>query len=396
MADKRTVIAAACRTPIGAFGGALSSITAPQLGATVIREAIRRAHIAPEQVDEVFMGQVLTAGSGQAPARQAAIGAGLPETVPCTTVNKVCGSGLQAVIIATRTVLLGDADIVVAGGMESMSNAPYLLPDARRGYRFGHQQVTDSMLVDGLWDVYNNFHMGTAAERIAHEYGISRAEQDAYAERSYRRALEAQNEGQFDDEIVPVQIKSGRPPVTIDEEPGRADFDKMSTLRPAFDADGSVTAANASSLNDGAAACVVMSERRAAELGLAPLAILTNHGSIAAAPERFLVAPAKMIPPMLDRAGLTINEVDRFEINEAFAVGNLAVQRDLGIDGDRTNVKGGAVSLGHPIGASGARILTTLLYSLADLPERRMARGVAALCIGGGEACGVIVERSSA
>ena len=395
MPAERAVIASACRTPIGALGGALAPAPAPRLGAAAIRAAVRRAGVDPQAVDEVFMGQVLTAGAGQAPARQAAIGAGLPEAAPCTTVNKVCGSGLQAVILAARAVLAGDAGIAVAGGMESMSNAPYLLSGARRGYRYGHRQVDDSVIVDGLWDVYNDFHMGDAAEMIAREYGIDRSAQDAYAERSYRRALAAQRGGRWDAEIVPVTVRGGRPPVTADEEPGRADFDKMAGLRPAFSADGTVTAANASSLNDGAAACVVMTERRAADLGITPLAALVAHGSVAAAPARFLVAPALVVPPMLDRAGVRIDDVDRFEINEAFAAGNLAVERDLGIDGQRTNVDGGAVALGHPIGASGARILTTLLHSLAALPRGRPARGVAALCIGGGEACGVVVERAA-
>ncbi len=396
MPAERAVIAAACRTPIGALGGALAALPAPRLGAVAIGEAVRRAGVAPHDVDEVFMGQVLTAGAGQAPARQAAIGAGLPEAVPCTTVNKVCGSGLQAVILAARAVLAGDAAIVVAGGMESMSNAPYLLSGARRGFRYGHQQVADSMIVDGLWDVYNDFHMGDAAELIAREYGIARAAQDAYATRSYRRALDAQRSGRWDAEIVPVAGKPGDRPVTADEEPSRADFDKMTTLRPAFAADGTITAANASSLNDGAAACVVMTGRRAAELGITPLGTIVAHGSVASAPARFLVAPAQVIPPILARAGVAIDDVDRFEVNEAFAVGNLAVERDLGIDGDRCNVDGGAVALGHPIGASGARILTTLLHGLAALPGRRAARGVAALCIGGGEACGVVVEREAA
>ncbi len=395
MPAERAVIAAACRTPIGALGGALAAVPAPRLGAAAIRAAVRRAGLALPAVDEVFMGQVLTAGAGQAPARQAAIGAGLSEAVPCTTVNKVCGSGLQAVILAARAVLAGDAGIVVAGGMESMSNAPYLLSGARRGFGYGHRRVDDSMIVDGLWDVYNDFHMGDAAELIAREYRIDRTAQDAYAERSYRRALGAQRDGRWDAEIVPVAVHGDRPPVTADEEPGRADFDKLTSLRPAFSADGTITAANASSLNDGAAACVVMTERRAADLGITPLAALVAHGSVAAAPARFLVAPALLVPPMLDRAGLGIDDIDRFEINEAFAAGNLAVERDLGIDGERTNVDGGAVALGHPIGASGARILTTLLHSLAALPRGRTARGVAALCVGGGEACGVVVEREA-
>ena len=393
MPAERAVLATACRTPIGALGGALAAVPAPRLGAAAIGEAVRRAGMSPQDVDEVFMGQVLTAGAGQAPARQAAIGAGLPDSVPCTTVNKVCGSGLQAVILAARAVLSGDAAVAVAGGMESMSNAPYLLTDARRGFRYGHRQVADSVIVDGLWDVYNDFHMGDAAELIAREYRIDRAAQDAYAERSYRRALGAQRDGRWDAEIVPVTVDDDRPPVTTDEEPGRADFDRMALLRPAFSADGTVTAANASSLNDGAAACVVMTEGRAADLGITPLAALVAHGSVAAAPARFLVAPALVVPAMLDRAGLVIDDIDRFEINEAFAAGNLAVERDLGIDGERTNVDGGAVALGHPIGASGARILTTLLHSLAALPRGRAVRGVAALCIGGGEACGVVVER---
>jgi len=387
-----SVIVSAVRTPIGAFLGSLSELPAPRLGAIAIREAIRRAGIEPSMVDEVIMGNVLTAGVGQAPARQAAIFAGLPEHVPCMTINKVCGSGLKAVMLADQIIRCGDAEIVVAGGQESMSNAPYLLPKARSGLRMGHAQLIDSMIHDGLWDVYNQFHMGDAAELCASTCNIPREEQDEYAILSYRRALEAQAQGYFADEIVPVTYE--RPngqTVTIDtdEEPSKVRFEKIPHLKPVFRPNGTVTAANASSIDDGAAALVVMSEQRAAALGLQPLARIVAHGSVAQRPEWFTTAPIEGIRHVLKKAGLPLEDIDLFEINEAFAVVALVAQRQLNIPLDKLNVHGGAVALGHPIGASGARILTTLLYALRRYRKRY---GMAAICIGGGEASALIVE----
>ncbi|OGG46567.1 MAG: acetyl-CoA acetyltransferase [Candidatus Handelsmanbacteria bacterium RIFCSPLOWO2_12_FULL_64_10] len=392
MSDLNVVIASACRTPIGSFMGALSPLTAPQLGSVVIREALRRAGLEGEDVSEVVMGEVLTAGVGQAPARQAALGAGIPDAVPCTTINKVCGSGLKAVMLAAQAIQTGDAEVVVAGGMESMSNAPYLLDRARSGYRLGHGALTDSLIRDGLWDVYNDFHMGDAAERCARECRISREAQDEFALQSYRKALAAQERGYFRDEIAPVTVEGRKGPAVVseDEEPRRADFDKIPLLKPAFQKDGAVTVANASSLSDGAAACVVMSGARARALGVEPLARVVAQASAAREPAWFTLAPAKVIPRVLERASLSLSDIDLFEINEAFAVVNLAVGRALGLDTDRLNVHGGAVALGHPIGASGARILVTLLYALKRYDKRR---GLAALCIGGGEASALVVER---
>ncbi|MSS71422.1 MAG: thiolase family protein [Candidatus Latescibacteria bacterium] len=392
MSDTTVVIASACRTPIGSFMGALSPLTAPQLGSIAIREALLRAGLKGEDISEVLMGEVLTAGVGQAPARQAALGAGVPDTVPCTTINKVCGSGLKAVMLAAQAIQTGDADIVVAGGMESMSNAPYLLDRARSGYRLGHGMLADSLIRDGLWDVYNDFHMGDAAEACARECHISREAQDAFAIQSYRKAQAAQAGGYFREEIAPVVVEGRKGPtgVSEDEEPGKADFDRIPRLKPVFQKDGTVTAANASSLGDGAAACVLMSERRARDLGLEPLARIVAQASAAREPARFTLAPAKVIPRVLSRASLALSDIDLFEINEAFAVVNLAVGQILGLDTDRLNVHGGAVALGHPIGASGARILVTLLYAMKRYDRRR---GLAALCIGGGEATALIVER---
>ena len=387
------VIASACRTPIGALGGVLSQIPAPQLGALVIGEAVRRAGLRPEQVSEVIMGCVLTAGVGQAPARQAAIGAGLPVSVECMTINKVCGSGLKAVMLASQAIAAGDAEVVVAGGMESMSNVPYILDKARSGYRLGHGQLTDALIKDGLWDVYNDFHMGEAAERCASACGITREAQDAFAVESYRRAQAAQKEGRFSAEIVPVPVNAkGSEPreVKEDEEPGKARFDKIPALKPAFRKDGTVTAANASKINDGAAALVLMSETKAAALGCRPLARIVASASAAKAPVEFTTAPADVITKVLAKAGLRQSDIDLYEINEAFAVVTMAVNGILKLDPGIVNVNGGAVALGHPIGASGARILVTLLHALK---ERNARRGLAAICIGGGEASGVIVER---
>ncbi|MDT7924606.1 MAG: acetyl-CoA C-acetyltransferase [Chlorobiota bacterium] len=386
------VIASAVRTPIGAFLGSLSELPAPRLGAVAIAEAVRRARIEPADVDEVIMGNVLTAGVGQAPARQAAIFAGLPEHVPCMTINKVCGSGLKAVMLAEQAIRCGDAHVVVAGGQESMSNAPYLLPKARTGLRMGNAQLVDSMIHDGLWDVYNQFHMGDAAELCARTCNIGRDEQDEYAALSYRRALEAQQKGYFADEIVPVtyEQRNGQTvTVDTDEEPAKVRFEKIPQLKPVFRPDGTVTAANASSIDDGAAALVVMSEERAHALGIEPLARIVAHGSVAQKPEWFTTAPIEGIKRVLAKAGMKLEDIDLFEINEAFAVVALVAQKQLGIPLERLNVHGGAVALGHPIGASGARILTTLLYALRRYRKRY---GMAAICIGGGEASALIVE----
>jgi len=390
---REVVIASACRTPIGSFEGALSQISAPRLGSIVVDEAIRRARVPKASVNEVIMGCVLTAGIGQAPARQAAIFAGLPETVECTTVNKVCGSGMKAVMLASQAIMLGDADIIVAGGMESMSNTPYLLEKARSGYRMGHAQLTDSMIKDGLWDVYNDYHMGNAAELCAKECNVPREAQDKFSVMSYQRALDAQKNCYFKDEIVPVQVpQKGGEPVVVqeDEEPKKVKFEKITSLKPAFQKDGTVTAANASKINDGAAALVVMAKEIATKMGVQPIARIVSYASTAKKPEWFTTAPADVIPKVLGRAKLKKDDIDLFEVNEAFAVVNLAVNNMLGIDTDKLNVHGGAVALGHPIGASGARILVTLLHAMK---LRNVKRGLAAICIGGGEASGMIVER---
>lgn len=390
---REVIIASACRTPIGSFNGSLSQLSAPRLGAIVVEEAVRRAGIDKNQVNEVIMGCVLTGGVGQAPARQAALFAGLPETVECMTINKVCGSGLKAVMLAAQAIMLGDADIVVAGGMESMSNAPYILEKARGGYRMGHAQLIDSMIKDGLWDVYNDFHMGNAAELCAKECAVPRETQDEFAIMSYRRALDAQKNCYFKDEIVPVPIpQKGGEPLTVseDEEPKKIKFEKIPTLKPPFQKDGTVTAANASKINDGAAAVVVMAKEVAEQRGITPIARVVSFGSAAKKPEWFTTAPADVIPKVLKKAGLAMDDIDLFEINEAFAVVNLAVNKILGIDNKKLNVHGGAIALGHPIGASGARILVTLLHAMK---QRNVRRGMAAICIGGGEASGMVVER---
>ncbi|MBI1804822.1 MAG: acetyl-CoA C-acetyltransferase [Ignavibacteriae bacterium] len=388
------VIVSACRTPIGSFGGSLSSLPAPRLGAIVIAEAIKRAGVKPEHVSEVITGCVLTAGIGQAPARQAAIFAGLPHSVECMTINKVCGSGLKAIMLGVQAIRLGDAEIVVAGGMESMSNSPYLLEEARTGYRMGHAQLVDSMIKDGLWDVYNDFHMGNAAELCAASCNVPRQAQDEFSVMSYKRALDAQKNSRFENEIVPVTIlqKNGEQvTVTEDEEPKKIKFEKIASLKPAFTKNGTITAANASKINDGAAAVVIMSAAKATELGLTSLAKIVSYASAAKAPAEFTTAPADVIPKILKRASLSTSDIDLFEVNEAFAVVNLAVNKMLGLDQERVNVNGGAVALGHPIGASGARILVTLLHAMK---QRNVKRGMAAICIGGGEASGMIIERS--
>jgi len=387
------VITSAVRTPVGAFMGSLSSVPATKLGSIVIEQAIKRVNIKPEDVNEVIMGNVLPAGEGQAPARQAALGAGLPKRTECLTINKVCGSGLKSVMLATQAIQVGDADIIVAGGMESMSNVPYYLPKARTGYRMGNQEAVDGMIYDGLWDVYNDFHMGNAAELCAKENNISREEQDAFAKLSYERAIEAQEKGRFKDEIVPVSVpqRKGDPVIVHeDEEPKKANFEKMPKLRPAFDKEGTVTAANASKINDGASALVVMAADVARERGVPVFAKVVAQASAAKEPEWFTTAPIDAINKVLKKSGRSLENIDLFEINEAFSVVTLIAQNELNIPADKINVNGGAVALGHPIGASGARILTTLLYAMQ---QRNLKTGLATLCIGGGEASALIVER---
>jgi acetyl-CoA C-acetyltransferase len=391
---REAVIVSAVRTPIGSFGGTLSSVSAPKLGAIVIREAVKRANLPIELINEVIMGSVLTAGMGQAPARQAALYAGLPESVECTTINKVCGSGLKAVALAEQSISLGDADVIVAGGMESMSNVPYMLDKARNGYRMGHGQITDLMILDGLWDVYNNFHMGNAGELCASKYNITRQQQDDFAVLSYKRALQAQENNLFKDEIVPVNIpqKVGDSIIiSEDEEPKKVKFEKIPSLKPAFQKDGTITAANASKINDGAAAVVVMSRQKAEKLGLKPLVKIIQHTSFAGKPEWFTTAPVDSIQNVLKKARLNKNDIDLFEINEAFSVVTLVTNKLLELDVNKVNVNGGAVALGHPIGASGARILVTLVHAMQ---QRNAKYGLASLCIGGGEAIAMIVEKN--
>jgi acetyl-CoA C-acetyltransferase len=386
-------IVGAARTPIGSFQGALAPVPAPKLGAVAIAAALQRAGVAPQAVEEVYMGCVLQAGVGQAPARQAAIFAGLPEAVPCTTVHKVCGSGLKSVMLAASQIRAGEIDVAVAGGMENMSQTPYYLDKGRDGLRLGHGTLTDGIIKDGLWDVYRQFHMGNAAEICAREQGITREAQDAFAAESYRKAQAAVASGAFQPEIVPVPVpqKKGDPLlVDSDEEPGRGDTNKFASLRPAFAKDGTVTAANASSINDGAAALVLVAAERGQALGLRPLAVLVSQASFAQAPEWFTTAPVFASQRALARAGWNAADVDLFEINEAFSVVSLACNHGLGADPAKVNVNGGAVALGHPIGASGARILVTLLYAMQ---ARGAKRGLASLCIGGGEAVAVTVER---
>ncbi len=387
-----TVILSATRTPIGAFGGGLSSVTAPQLGAIAIRGALERAGLRGDDVDEVIMGNVLTAGVGQSPARQAAIGAGIPDSVPTLTVGKVCGSGMKSIMLGDQMIRCGDVGVVVAGGQESMSQAPYLLPKGRYGYKFGDGKVIDSMSHDGLTDAYDHVAMGVAADRCAVECNVPREAQDEFTVESYRRAQASIADGLFSEEIIPVTIKGrkGETVISEDEEPARTNFDKIPSLRPVFTEDGSVTAANASTINDGASALVLADEKKAEEMGLTPIARIVAQASHARAPMEFTTAPSQAIADVLEKAGLTIDEIDLFEINEAFAVVSLAAQNALGIPHEKLNVNGGAVALGHPIGASGARIVTTLLHAM----KQRDARyGLAAICIGGGEATAMIVER---
>jgi acetyl-CoA C-acetyltransferase len=393
MKSQQSVIVSAVRTPLGSFNGLFSAVPATKLGSLAIAEALRRLDLPPERVEDVFMGCVLSAGLGQAPARQASIGAGIPHSVGATTVNKVCGSSLQTAIMASRAIALGEARIIVAGGMENMTRAPYLLEKARQGYRLGHGELTDSLIKDGLWDVYNNFHMGHGGELCAGKYKLTRTELDDFALESYRRAQDAMASGMFKREIVPVDVpqKKGRSiTVTEDEEPNRVDLGKMRALKPVFQEDGVLTVGNSPSCNDGAAALVIMAEEEAADLGLRPLVRIVGYAGAALAPEWFTIAPVEAITRVLKRTGLSIADIDLFEINEAFSAVSLAINRELALDPKRVNVNGGAVALGHPIGATGARILTTLVYAMETRGARR---GLASLCIGGGEALAMIVER---
>jgi acetyl-CoA C-acetyltransferase len=387
------VILSAARTPVGAFLGALSEVPAPKLGGTAIKAALERAHVPAERIGEVYMGCVLPAGQGQAPARQAAHQAGIPRSVGAVTVNKVCGSGLKAVVFGRNAIQAGEADLIVAGGMESMSQAPYLLPKAREGYRMGNGQLIDSMIVDGLWDPYGNVHMGDCGELCARENKITREEQDAYAAESYRRARRAQVEGKFKGEIVPVEVAQRKGPPRLvgeDEPPSKGDPDKLASLRPAFQKEGTITAGNASSISDGAAALVLAGADTAQALGVKPLGRIVGAANHAQDPQWFTTAPAGAIEKLLARVGWKAGDVDLWELNEAFAVVALINNKKLGLDPRRVNVWGGAIALGHPIGASGARVLVTLLAALADSGGKR---GVASLCIGGGEGIAVAVER---
>lgn len=384
-------IIAAVRTPIGSFGGSLATISATKLGAAVIKEVLTRSGISALEVQEVYMGNVLSANIGQAPATQAVKFAGLPN-IPATTINKVCASGTKAIMLAAQSIALGQNDVVIAGGMESMSNVPYYLDKARNGYRLGHGEVTDGLVKDGLWDVYNNYHMGSAAELCAADCGISRESQDAYAIQSYKRSQAAQSEGKFVNEIVPIEVKDRKGNVSLvaeDEEVNSVNFDKISSLKPVFLKEGTVTAANASTLNDGAAALLLMSKQKAETLNLKPLARILAYADAQQAPELFTTSPAKAIPIALKRAGLTANEVDYFEINEAFSVVAIANNELLKLDATKVNVNGGAVSLGHPLGASGARIVVTLLNVLQ---QNKGKIGLAAICNGGGGASALIIE----
>jgi acetyl-CoA C-acetyltransferase len=388
---REVYIVAAVRTPIGSFSGVLSSFTATQLGGFAIKAAVEKAGLQPNQVQEVYMGNVLSANLGQAPATQAAKFAGLPD-VPNTTINKVCASGMKAVMLAAQSIALGDQDIVVAGGMESMSNVPYYIDKARNGYKLGHGVLTDGLIKDGLWDVYNDYHMGTAAELCATDCHISREDQDAFAIESYKRSQQAIADGKFKNEIATISITDKKGNSTLiadDEEPANVKFDKVAGLRPVFKKDGTVTAANASSLNDGASALVLMSKEKADELGIKPLAKVLAYADAQQAPEWFTMAPSKAIPIALKKANKSIADIDLFEINEAFSVVSLANNKELGLNPDKVNVNGGAVSLGHPLGSSGSRIIVTLVHALH---QNKGKLGVAGICNGGGGASAIVIE----
>jgi acetyl-CoA C-acetyltransferase len=394
--SNEVVIISACRTPVGKFQGSLADLSAPQLGAVVVREAVRRANLQPQQVDECIMGNVISAGLGQNPARQAALFGGLPPEVAAMTINKVCGSGLKAVALAAQAIETGNSSVVVAGGMESMTNAPYLLPNARKGYRLGNGQVIDSMVHDGLWDVYNDYHMGITGENVAEKYGITREEQDEFAVNSHRKALAAQKECRFKSQIVPVELpakKKGQPPVIFDKDEGpREDttIEVLRSLKPAFKKDGTVTAGNAPGVNDGAAAVVVTSPARAKEFGVSPMVRIVAQATSGVDPKWVMMAPVGAVRQIWEKTGWKKDDVDLYELNEAFSVQALGVIRELGLDMERVNVNGGAVALGHPIGASGTRVLVTLIY---EMIRRGVHRGIAALCLGGGNAVAMAVER---
>src|SRR5438270_2695346 len=390
------VIISGCRTPIGKFQGSLSDLSAPQLGAAAVREAVRRANLDPKQVDECIMGNVVSAGLGQNPARQAAIFGGLPPEVGAMTINKVCGSGLKAVALAAQAIQTGNSAVVVAGGMESMTNAPYLLPQARKGYRLGNGQLIDSMVHDGLWDIYNDYHMGITGENVAEKYGITREKQDEFAVNSHRKAVSAIKECRFKSQIVPVELpakKKGAAPVIFDkDESPREDttIEALRGIKPAFKKDGTVTAGNAPGVNDGAAAVVVTSAVAAKELGAKPLVRIIAQATSGVEPKWVMMAPVTAVRKLWDKTGWKNEDVDLYELNEAFSVQALAVMRELGLDPNKVNVNGGAVALGHPIGASGARVLVTLIY---EMTRRNVHRGVATLCLGGGNAVAMAVER---
>jgi len=390
------VIISGCRTAVGKFQGSLSDLSAPQLGAIVVREAVKRANLDPAQVDECIMGNVVSAGLGQNPARQAAIFGGLTPATGAMTINKVCGSGLKAVALAAQAVQTGNSSIVVAGGMESMTNAPYLLPQARKGYRLGNAQIVDSMVHDGLWDIYNDYHMGITGENVAEKYGITREEQDEFAVNSHRKAVSAIKECRFKSQIVPVELpakKKGAPSVIFDKDEGpREDttIDILRSLKPAFKKDGTVTAGNAPGVNDGAAAVVVTSANRAAELGAKPMVRIIAQATSGVEPKWVMMAPVGAVRQIWEKTGWKNEDVDLYELNEAFSVQALGVMRELGLNPDKVNVNGGAVAIGHPIGASGARVLVTLIY---EMIRRDVKRGIAALCLGGGNAVAMAVER---
>lgn len=389
---KEVYIVSAVRTPIGSFGGSLSEVHATQLGAIAIREALAKIKLAGAEVNEVFMGNVLQGGVGQAPARQASKKAGLPDNVPCTTVNKVCASGMKSIMWGAQSIMLGDNDVVVAGGMENMSLVPYYLDKARKGYRLGNGTLIDGMVFDGLTDPFHNFHMGVAGELCAKECGISREEQDAYAIESYKRSADAWKAGHFKDEVVPVEIPQRKGPAIVfaeDEEYKNVKFDRIPTLPTVFDKAGTITAANASTLNDGAAAVVLMSKEKAEKLGIKPLAKIIGYGDAEQAPEKFTTSPSKAIPKALNKANIKITDVDYFEINEAFSVVAIANNKELKIDPSKVNIHGGAVSLGHPLGCSGARIVVTLINVLK---QNKGKYGVAGICNGGGGASALVIE----
>lgn len=389
---EKVVIVAATRTPVGSFQGALSSLPAPKLGSIAIKSVLEKGQVKATDIHEVIFGQVLTAGVGQAPARQAALGAGVANSTPCMTINKVCGSGLKAVMLATDSIRLGHTSIAIAGGQENMSLAPHLLENSRLGFRMGNASLVDSMIKDGLWDPYNNFHMGNAAEICSREFSFSREAQDEFAIDSYKKAQKAIADAKFKNEITSVVIegKKGNITVDTDEEPGKAMFDKMPGLKAAFEKEGTITAANASKINDGAAALLLMSETEAKKRGLQPLATVVSYASFAQDPKYFTTAPVGAIKKSLEMASLRIADIDLYEINEAFANVTMAAQKSLEIPTERTNVNGGAIAIGHPIGASGARVLTTLTHALQTYNLRR---GLATLCIGGGEAVSLVIEK---